>query len=165
MFPSQLGIAFFRPTGIFGHLITIKDPPYSHVELYDPQRTIQGDDGQSRYYCFSSYEGDGGVRWKHIHLDKHAERYTIPIDPFHLWAWCDGKVGAKYDWAGILGFLNPMRRHDKQRWFCSEICLAAIQQYQGGLPWEVVKQRPEKTTPSQLFRLLRRNGLLSSPLL
>ena len=36
------------------------------------------------------------------------------------------QLGKKYDWFGILGFIVPWKSGDKNKWYCSEFCAAAL---------------------------------------
>lgn len=93
---------------------------------------------------FSSSGMDGGVRFKHIvPVASHWDLIDLPaIDWFmerRMMDWCMTQVGRKYDWRGVLHFVSPCKQ-DQRRWFCSEICTAALQRV--GLlghvpPWQV----------------------------
>jgi uncharacterized protein YycO len=94
--------------------------PYSHVE-------ILFSDG----VCFSSSPRDGGVRFKNIHI--LPERWTaidMPTDQEeNIKKWCEKKVGLRYDWWGILGFVLPFVRQERKAWYCSEICITALKKF------------------------------------
>jgi hypothetical protein len=118
---------------------------YSHVELW-----FDNVEGQP---CFSSSNRDGGVRFKSIDLTSGKwELVDVPCRHFEeldVHRWCGTKVGGRYDWPGVLGFVIPFLRHKRNRWFCSEICTAALQRV-GRLAGVV----PHRTTPNKLHWLV-----------
>lgn len=159
----RVGVAYFKGKegGFFSKLIlAVGGGPYSHVELYEPETAVAGVDGVVRHLCFSSYEGDGGVRTKRIHLDERWDLYEIKGDPVRveeMWKWCHEREGLGYDWLGILGFVMPWRRQDPQMWYCSEICTEALK--------IVFKEKMRrissaKISPSQMFEQLKKLGIL-----
>jgi hypothetical protein len=156
----RVGFAFFkaRHGGVFSKGIALRTGgPYSHVEFYLPtDYVVEEGTGIKRHQCFSSYEGDGGVRWKHInvmgewwsHLEFEVELQTVK----DALEWANSQVGKGYDWAGIMGFVNPWRKGgDPDRWFCSEICRVLAQHLKilgpGGKP-------ADRVSPWDLWGLL-----------
>lgn len=92
--------------------------PYSHVEL-------MFSDGM----CFSSSPRDGGVRFKQIAIDPtHWAIVNINVGDkeAEIREWCQSQCGMKYDWLGVLGCGIHMPFRTKHRWFCSEICITAL---------------------------------------
>lgn len=143
-FSMTVTLAFYKgPTGLFGRLIrAATKSPYSHVEL------IAGD----AYYgqlteCYSSSETDGGVRMKSICLDgEEWDLITLLHYPSTAANFIQQKAGQKYDWLGILlSQVFPLARHRKNRWFCSEICAAAL-----GF------EQPHRYSPGALYELVWR---------
>lgn len=120
---------------------------YSHVEL------ISGDamHGQTAV-CLSASGRDGGVREKHILLK--PESWDLVAMPLASEAPCQfirGHLGARYDYTGlILSQVLAFGRHDPDKWFCSEICAAAL-----GLP------NPQRVSPQFLFDVVtwRKGGV------
>ena len=43
-----------------------------------------------------------------------------------LFYWVEDKLGDKYDWSSILTFLTRNKPNQNNRWFCSELCHAAL---------------------------------------
>jgi len=113
---------------------------YSHEELWLPD-----DDGSFIMYmypmkssycyrgqCFSSTTrgtaegvrfapasevlGKHPERWDYIEVEVDEERLEIAVEQARQ------LIGAKYDFAGIFGFLLPLPVQDGQRWYCSEVC-------------------------------------------
>lgn len=110
---------------------------YSHVELIGGDAACGSD-----ALCLSSSGRDGGVRerpiflkaskWDLLHLDVDA---AAPV------AFVRRQLGARYDYAGImLSHVLAFGRHDPERWFCSEICAAAL-----GIP------NAHRISPQMLF--------------
>jgi len=61
---------------------------------------------------------------------------------------CEQENNCKYDWSAVLlGRINPLHNH-RSKWFCSEICAAAIRPFTRGLTdfWY---------TPSSLYLALK----------
>jgi hypothetical protein len=155
----RVAFAFFKAKhgGPFSRAITWRTGgPYSHVEFVLPGRYAVTEEGTGivRELCFSSYEGDGGVRVKHIHLAEWWDvvEFECPEDVvWRVWKWACSQVGKKYDWAGIMGFVNPWRKGgDPGRWFCSEIC------YRIAVMLGLVEEGEpaDKVSPRRLFDLL-----------
>jgi hypothetical protein len=118
--------------------------PYSHCELIFS-------DGVS---FSSSWRDDGvGVRYKDIHyLPKRWTFIDIPAteeQELEVRSWCDTKVveNAKYDWRGIIQFVIPFIKQSDEDWFCSEICIAALNH--GG-----VTDLSTFNSPNSFYRLL-----------
>lgn len=155
----RVGFAFFlaRYGGIVSNTIALKTRgKYSHVEFYLPECfVVEEDTNIKRHLCFSSYEGDQGVRWKHICLDDGRwELMEFEVDQgveTKTLQWCNSQVGKGYDWAGIMGFVNPWRKGgDPGRWFCSEIC------HRIGVRLGLIKdEASDKISPSELREILR----------
>jgi hypothetical protein len=156
----RVGFAFFKSRygGLFSKGITLRTGgPYSHVEFYLPDSFVEEEgSGTKRHLCFSSYEGDDGVRWKHIELDHRWDTVEFEVDTAvakKALGWSNSQVGKKYDWAGIMGFVNPWRKGgDPDRWFCSEICLMLALRL---LILTEYEKRPDKTSPWDLWIALQ----------
>ena len=110
---------------------------YSHVEL------ISGDalHGQSAV-CLSASGRDGGVREKRIFLKSESwDLVSMHMDADAPCEFIRDHLGARYDYAGLLlSQMLAFGRHDPDKWFCSEICAAAL-----GLP------NPQRVSPQFLF--------------
>ncbi len=111
--------------------------PFSHVELiFDDQ-------------WFSSSPRDGGVRYKEIFaVEGRWEFIEIKCNKKLVKDWCDGEIGKQYDWRGFFNFVLPIG-YSRHRWFCSEICVAALQK--DGL---LAGVRPHVVSPNDFYRLL-----------
>jgi len=130
---------------------------YSHSELVFSDGTT-----------FSSDEADGGTRWKD-ELEKPEEWDFIDIpcnktQEKEIRRFCEGEDGLKYDMAGIgFSFLPiPIGWQSAEKWFCSEICAAALQQI-----GYLVGYTPSRISPNKLYSLLkseRRFRIKSLPL-
>ncbi len=86
---------------------------FSHCELIAP-------DG----LAWSSSGRDGGVRVKKISWQMgHWDFVGIPWAPADTFERLERLIGCRYDFAGlVLSQLLNIRRHDPQKWFCSEFC-------------------------------------------
>ena len=129
---------------------------FSHVELVFA-------DGVS----FSSSGRDGGCRFKTLDIADPATWEVVGIGgtPEQETAarnFCLKQDGKKYDWLGVIGFVfTDARRYDQPgyRWFCSEVCVAALQA--SGL-WNKSANAlidPMKESPNALYRLVKALGL------
>lgn len=141
-----IALAFYKGKGTFVDwcIRTATRSKFSHVELF------YGDIMAREATCYSSSARDGGVRCKNInisseHWDILYVDFTPKFDPLLF----NRNINAKYDYLGILlsQFFN-FRTHDKDRWFCSEICAAMM-----GLP------APESYSPGQLFDTINLTNL------
>jgi len=64
----------------------------------------------------------------------------------------------KYDYAGLFGFFSPFNIHDKNKWYCSEICawLAYL--------LRILPKRHKRISPRRLARKLVDAGGVLKPL-
>lgn len=125
-------VAFYKSTrpglaGIFNRLVRWwTRGPYSHVELIIDTRLR----ARSTYVCYSSSAEDGGVRSKRI--DIRPEKWdvielnplTYSVDKARLWYFL--RMGAKYDYRGLLGGVVRSVKDDRHKYFCSESIAAAL---------------------------------------
>ena len=130
---------------------------YSHSE-------IVFSDGRS----FSADESDGGTRWKDSIMDPDEWDFIdIPCNKTQekdIRKFCEGEDGLRYDMIGIgFSFLPiPIGWQTAEKWFCSEICVAALQQI-----GYLVGYTPARISPNKLYKILkneRRFRIKSLPL-
>ena len=80
--------------------------------------------------CFSSSPRDGGVRFKHVNINPaHWVIIEVPMDPdkeANMRKWCGSQVGMPYDWIGIAALSVSDPTKEKYKWYCSQICIAAL---------------------------------------
>ncbi len=55
-------------------------------------------------------------RWDYIECEVDGERLRVAIDE------AQRLVGARYDYWGLFGFLNPFPIQHSRQWYCSELC-------------------------------------------
>jgi hypothetical protein len=93
---------------------------YSHLELVFDQ------DGKT--ICASSSPRDGGVRTKEIELDpEHWDIIELKgYDESAAAEWFVNHDGAKYDFAGLFGFVLSPLPEDRSKYFCSEAVAYAL---------------------------------------
>jgi hypothetical protein len=145
--PTRLQLAFYKANSgrLFDRLIGLwTRGDYSHVELVFPET------GE----CYSSSPRDGGCRFKQIDLQNGKwELISIPATAqqvLDVWSWCVEQQGKAYDWPGIWGFVcSPFVRQKPQRYFCSEVCVAALQEM--GLFKGI---EPYRVSPNRLYKLM-----------
>lgn len=120
---------------------TVSRGPYSHTELiFEPHPHL----------WISSIVSEG------VHADYNGE--PDPAEWDLLQVDCDDNaaitfIGSElcsgYDWLGVARFALPGFKESKERWFCSEICCAALQA-SGLLPGV----KAHTVSPSALYKLL-----------
>jgi len=140
-------LAFYRgPGDMITHAIRhITHGPYSHVELLFPNG-----------WCFSAsgHLGNAGVRWDR--KDSMDEWDLVPLPGV-----TDRQVKAaiqysnemtclKFDWAGMAGFVFPWIEDNPCQWYCSEICLAIMQDCFG-----MFVGKCRKIDPNTLYTLVQ----------
>ena len=110
---------------------------YSHVELI-PGCAEFG----RKEVCLSSSSRDGGVREKAMVLKSdNWDLVSFTADADAVCGFVRSHIGAPYDYSGILfSQVFGFGRHNPHKWFCSEICAAAL-----GLP------NPQRVSPQFLF--------------
>lgn len=142
---NDLRLMFYRAKGTFldRAIRWFTKSPYSHVEI---------DFGAENGGSFSSSFRDGGVRFKDIDFkeDRWDEIKVYVDDPAAALRFARSVVGKKYGTWEVVRFLFPFMRERKNEWFCSEVCLRAIQE--GGRFRAV---NPSRVSPGDLAKILR----------
>ena len=138
----MIKLAFYKGKGdFFDKLIRIwTNSPYSHVEII-----ING-------IWYSASPRDGRVRAKKIDPNpSHWDFIEIPSkNAENMVKFIESQLGKKYDWLGILlSQIIPLGEENPNRWFCSEICSAAVKK--GG---KKLKNHPQWYSPARLFEEL-----------
>lgn len=115
---------------------------YSHVEFQFSDGVFFGSSGEQ-----------GGVKFRvHDANPEHWEVIELRLNQSEeecLRDWCKRRVGMKYDWFGVLGFILPAK-HMAHRWFCSAICYGGLERIGrlGQLPsWKV--------SPNELYLIVK----------
>jgi len=116
---------------------------FSHCEIYFPS--------EKRMFSASSYENR--VRWKQkLHVGENwvvGETYTVDKETYYkIVAECDSLVGAKYDYAGVAGFVWSEVKQNSSKWFCSEVCAHIIKKHK--LDGRLADAVPSKLSPVSL---------------
>lgn len=144
---ANLSIIFYKAPGrIVDKLIRWWTKSlYSHCEIYFP-------DGKA--YSADAWDSHSGVRYKEFIPNPESWDFVnLELDEsklLQLREFCNYRVGAKYDWLGLFGFVIPFIKQDSKRWFCSEVCGAALK-YVGKIP---VLTQTSKLTPQGLYEVL-----------
>lgn len=121
--------------------------PYSHVELVDTNDSKAPRNWT--WYSASSFD-EGEVRIKSVDCKCHHWDVweVVGADEQAAFDFIKSQVGKKYDWLGIfLTQVLPLDKHDHNKWFCSEICHAAL--VEAGVCPE--RGQSHKFNPNQLF--------------
>lgn len=116
-------VAAYRGKGIISTLIRFRTwSKYSHVAVMNEHGEI-----------IEAWQR-GGVCYRANHHQGHRpgtqiDCYSYPLPHFReelLWRFMCGQVGRGYDYFGVLGFLTRRdKAHNPERWFCSELVMAA----------------------------------------
>ena len=122
---------------------------YSHVELIDENND---------WYSSDAFK-HGGVRKleNFKHNPKNWDIFEIQFkntkaDPQKAIEFIKSQFGKKYDWMGILfSQFIPAGYHKKDKWFCSEICHAALGKGNIIIP----KVKSEMVSPVKLFKIMK----------
>lgn len=139
---TRLRLAFYtRRIGIFGWLTGLfAGSPY-HVEL------VFNDD--LLYSAATNAHGGVGTRFQRNPLP--PPNWTIvELDPKYAaaaWDFCVAEQGCPYDYYGIVVGWTYNCRPSPTRWFCSEVCAAALM-HAGML---LRSQQPQYYTPRRLL--------------
>lgn len=90
-----------------------------------------------------------GVRWDTAGgrgIFENPELWAVeevpasPEEEQRVWDFCAGEIGCPYDWAGVARFVLPFLDADPDKWFCSELVVAALQElglFAGLDPWRM----------------------------
>lgn len=115
--------------------------PFSHCEIIFSDGTwFSSRPGRGVSYKPSR---NGNYTFIDLRVSKEAEE--------NLRKWANTEIGCKYDWMGIIWFLFKRAKPHPDRWFCSEICTAALQQT--GM---LIGVEPHTVTPMELYILCGR---------
>ena len=111
---------------------------YSHVE-------ILFSDGM----MFSASQYENTVRYTRHSYSDSWDRIKLNIsydDECIVRSFCDSVEGAKYDYLGVAGFVL-MNRDSRSKYFCSEVCVEALQEV-----GKLLKLDASKTSPNKLYK-------------
>ena len=138
-------IAFYKAPGTWFDTVIRwwTRSPYSHCELVF-----------SNGLWFSSSPRDGGTRFKNIDADPDTWDFIeIPLSQVQeqtVYEFCLAEDGCRYDWIGILFTqVIPLSFYNPWWWFCSEVCVAALQQV--GMLADLI---PHEINPKGLYLAL-----------
>ncbi|MGR3484450.1 MAG: hypothetical protein ACU0BF_03835 [Paracoccaceae bacterium] len=124
---AGFALAFYHGRGTWQDAVVrrVTGSVYSHVELVWLDRAGWP---AGPILSVSASPRDGGVRLKSIAF--HPARWDLVAVPWaapDAWAFAEEQVGAGYDWPGVIlrhGLRLPIQ--SRTRWFCSELCAAAV---------------------------------------
>lgn len=118
--------------------------PYSHCELVF-----------SNGLTFSAYIEDFKTSFKNKeHLPEEWDFLTIPItleEEQKIYKFCLEEVNCYYDIIGLLFTqILPLSFENPYWWFCSEVCVSALQQ----IEW-ILNTVSYETDPGELYNILK----------
>jgi hypothetical protein len=124
---ARYWVAFYRGKGRLADRVVriVTRSPFSHCELIRAEvRPERGD----TVTCISSSGRDGGVRIKDIALeDGKWDIYEVPWARETAWARAEAELGRPYElWSMLFCQLLNLRRHSREKWFCSELVAHAL---------------------------------------
>jgi len=150
-------LAFYRGKGTFSNKLIRwwTRSKISHVELvFDAEDKIKG---LNRSLSFSSSSRDKGVRFKNISYDNKWEIVRIMPHPdldeiSKIFTWCSNETRKNrgYAFQDLFRFVLPFINTVKNKWFCSEICVAALQHI-GYLKYFTA----QNTDPQKLYEIVK----------
>ena len=124
--------------------------PFSHCELVFSDGSM-----------FSSDPSDNGTRYlQNMHLTYNdwevLDIQTSSVQEKIIRDFCDSELHCRYDWWGIFcSQVIRWQREDPTKWFCSEVCTAALQKI-GFL----TGNEPCTFSPAKLYKRLRESGAI-----
>lgn len=120
-------VAFYRGKGTMADKIVrmATRSPFSHCELIQCEVTPRRGDTVT---CISASGRDNGVRIKEIELKAEKwDIYAVPWAPPDTWQRAEAKLGEPYElWSMVISQLFNFRRHERGKWFCSELVAYAL---------------------------------------
>ena len=143
---DKLYICFHKPKGLLGYLITLRTfGKYAHCEM------VLND------YVY--YTNPGGARIKPFIYKSYMDIYEINL-PFSVDYFIEQfkkYQGKGYDyWAIVLSQLLELDIEDKERYFCSELCLILINKLMDdSLTYNLKSIKANQFSPSKLYKYLK----------
>lgn len=137
----MMHLAFYRGEGkIVDRLVRWwTQGKYSHCEMVFSDGMYFSADAWSNKVRYATIKANP-ANWDFVELGIN------PKEELAVRAWCDSQNGKGYDWVGILlSQILPLKAHSKRRWFCSELCVAALQTV-----GRLSGIRPQDIDPSEL---------------
>ncbi|MBT0666349.1 hypothetical protein KI809_18735 [Geobacter pelophilus] len=121
---------------------TVSAGPYSHCELvFGPDPLLWASSiAAIGVHCDHNGEPDP-AEWDVIYID---------CEPDAVIDFLCQEVCSPYDWFGVIRFALPGFKESPKKWFCSEICAAALQ-VAGILPQNI---KPHTLSPTGLYYAL-----------
>lgn len=121
--------------------------PYSHCALvFDDRVVFQAEAGIGTHFTQTAILSANVWDALEIKLDPDSQQAVMTF--------CNLEDKCGYDWVGIFfSQIIRMQRSSKNKWFCSEVCVAALQRV--GLLPNVV---PCTVSPGQLYKRLKEAG-------
>jgi hypothetical protein len=135
-----------RGGGWYGTLIRLwTRSPYIHTELeFSNGERFTSLAGRGTGYNDSLVPADEGA-WTRVPVDVTAPQEAA------IRAFCHDELGCRYDWAGIaLTQILGFGRQSRTKWFCSELCMAALQRVLPGF----CSQAAHWVSPKRLYQIL-----------
>jgi hypothetical protein len=156
-------VAFSKSKGIISNLIKLWTiGSYSHVELVIDGMSYTAGVSENAIRCkYIDYKKESNI-WDVYELDMTDEQIKVMLQFYK------DTEGRKYDFKGIVlsQFLWFVNKDDKDRYFCSEWTLQAIDLacnrtlLYGGKP--VSTKKYSKFSPNRLHKYLIDNGIISN---
>lgn len=100
----------------------------SHVvAVFSDQRASFETNPPTFYNLIGTSDPKRGISltYKEMYADEWQAVY-VDADEAKVKQWFVDRIGLKYDWLGVLGFVFPPIKQEPKRWFCSEAVAAAL---------------------------------------
>lgn len=139
----KITLRFFRSRSLIGHIIRWRTrSDSSHIDtLISTTEAITAVGGTGvRVYPINFYEKKGYVQTAEVIFCVSEEQY-VKYQTFLL-----SKEGSEYDKSGALAFIFNFLKQDEDKWFCSEIIIAAL--VYADIIYNIIP--PEKWSPEDI---------------
>lgn len=140
-------VAFYKGKGLVSNIIKFwTRSNYSHCELVFNNGASYSADTKMPMHTRFSTQTMLSEEWDFINLQITCD------DEREIEDFCLEELGCSYDWKGILlsQFIN-FGYHSKTKWFCSEVCVGALQHI-GLFPGI----KPNRVSPGKLYELVKK---------
>jgi hypothetical protein len=137
-------VAFYKGKNFWSKLIKFwTKSEYTHCEIIFSDGIWFGNSrGWASNVSFHSYTDLKNWDFLEFNIDHHTEQ--------KIKKWCEEQDGKKYDWVGFyLSQVISLKGDSPDKWFCSEICTAALQRA-GVFPYI----KPSSISPGKLYKMI-----------
>ena len=138
-------VAFLKGEGFTAKLVKWwTKGPYDHCALVFSDGVSFSSSLQKDMYTQFERINFNTAYWDVLDVPMSAE------DEHKVRSFCINEMNCRYDWVGIfLSQIIPLGYNSKSKWFCSEVCVAALQKAN-----LLLNEKPNRVSPNKLYKLL-----------